>query len=249
MNYFLFSFFRFYLIKPRDPSSLSFRLLWRSECLFHEFSRWVYFRGRQGPFSPHMFIFRDLKKFKDAKKQFDKVSEEKEVALVKNAQVPRNKLHEVEEATNILTTTRKCFRHIALDYVLQVSHLDAFYFIDSTICPDCIVVQWKKLGSLIHSTLICTNQSVKPLILYVILNIRFKCEISMFNICFHKSFFQINVLQSKRRLEILKSVRLWKRLQFFKTWQNIISNFISVSSDVVLYELQLHIFSSRIWFV
>ncbi|KAL0599667.1 Arf-GAP with coiled-coil, ANK repeat and PH domain-containing protein 2 [Plecturocebus cupreus] len=61
----------------------------------------------------------DLRKFKDAKKQFEKVSEEKENALVKNAQVQRNKQHEVEEATNILTATRKCFRHIALDYVLQ----------------------------------------------------------------------------------------------------------------------------------
>lgn len=66
-------------------------------------------------------FFRDIKKFKDAKKQFEKVSEEKENALVKNAQVQRNKQHEVEEATNILTATRKCFRHIALDYVLQVS--------------------------------------------------------------------------------------------------------------------------------
>uniref|UniRef100_A0A8B9CH91 Arf-GAP with coiled-coil, ANK repeat and PH domain-containing protein n=1 Tax=Anser brachyrhynchus TaxID=132585 RepID=A0A8B9CH91_9AVES len=61
----------------------------------------------------------NIKKFKDAKKQFEKVSEEKENALVKNAQVQRNKQHEVEEATNILTATRKCFRHIALDYVLQ----------------------------------------------------------------------------------------------------------------------------------
>lgn len=67
------------------------------------------------------FCFRDIRKFKDAKKQFEKVSEEKENALVKNAQVQRNKQHEVEEATNILTATRKCFRHIALDYVLQVS--------------------------------------------------------------------------------------------------------------------------------
>lgn len=65
--------------------------------------------------------FRDIRKFKEAKKQFEKVSEEKEAALAKNAQVPRNKQHEVEEATNILTATRKCFRHIALDYVLQVS--------------------------------------------------------------------------------------------------------------------------------
>jgi len=69
----------------------------------------------------HSFFFRDIRKFKDAKKQFEKVSEEKENALVKNAQVQRNKQHEVEEATNILTATRKCFRHIALDYVLQVS--------------------------------------------------------------------------------------------------------------------------------
>ena len=65
----------------------------------------------------------DLRKFKEAKKQFDKVSEEKEAALIKNAQAPRNKQHEVEEATNILTATRKCFRHIVLDYVLQVQQL------------------------------------------------------------------------------------------------------------------------------
>uniref|UniRef100_A0A669F1F8 Arf-GAP with coiled-coil, ANK repeat and PH domain-containing protein n=1 Tax=Oreochromis niloticus TaxID=8128 RepID=A0A669F1F8_ORENI len=66
------------------------------------------------------FVKDDLRKFKEAKKQFDKVSEEKETALSKNAAAPRNKQHEVEEATNILTATRKCFRHIVLDYVLQV---------------------------------------------------------------------------------------------------------------------------------
>ncbi|MBN3285378.1 ACAP2 protein, partial [Polyodon spathula] len=71
------------------------------------------------------FVKEDLRKFKDAKKQFDKVSEEKETALVKNAQVARNKQHEVEEATNILTATRKCFRHIALDYVLQINVLQS----------------------------------------------------------------------------------------------------------------------------
>lgn len=68
-------------------------------------------------------VCRDLRKFKEAKKQFDKVSEEKEAALSKNAQAPRNKPHEVEEATNILNATRKCFRHIVLDYVLQVRAL------------------------------------------------------------------------------------------------------------------------------
>uniref|UniRef100_A0AAZ3PNK1 Arf-GAP with coiled-coil, ANK repeat and PH domain-containing protein n=1 Tax=Oncorhynchus tshawytscha TaxID=74940 RepID=A0AAZ3PNK1_ONCTS len=67
----------------------------------------------------------DIRKFKESKKQFDKVSEEKEAALTKNAQVPRNKQHEVEEATNILTATRKCFRHIVLDYVLQINVLQS----------------------------------------------------------------------------------------------------------------------------
>ncbi|XP_020354059.1 arf-GAP with coiled-coil, ANK repeat and PH domain-containing protein 2-like isoform X4 [Oncorhynchus kisutch] len=71
------------------------------------------------------FVKEDLRKFKESKKQFDKVSEEKEAALTKNAQVPRNKQHEVEEATNILTATRKCFRHIVLDYVLQINVLQS----------------------------------------------------------------------------------------------------------------------------
>ncbi|XP_029904849.1 arf-GAP with coiled-coil, ANK repeat and PH domain-containing protein 2 isoform X1 [Myripristis murdjan] len=71
------------------------------------------------------FVKEDLRRFKEAKKQFDKVSEEKEAALTKNAQAPRNKQHEVEEATNILTATRKCFRHIVLDYVLQINVLQS----------------------------------------------------------------------------------------------------------------------------
>uniref|UniRef100_A0A673LYW4 Arf-GAP with coiled-coil, ANK repeat and PH domain-containing protein n=1 Tax=Sinocyclocheilus rhinocerous TaxID=307959 RepID=A0A673LYW4_9TELE len=71
------------------------------------------------------FALLDLRKFKEAKKQFDKVSEEKEAALSKNAQAPRNKQHEVEEATNILIATRKCFRHIVLDYVLQINVLQS----------------------------------------------------------------------------------------------------------------------------
>ncbi|MCI4383351.1 hypothetical protein PGIGA_G00025490 [Pangasianodon gigas] len=72
-----------------------------------------------------MFIKEDLRRFKESKKQFDKVSEEKEVALIKNAQAPRNKQHEVEEASGILNATRKCFRHIVLDYVLQINLLQS----------------------------------------------------------------------------------------------------------------------------
>lgn len=63
----------------------------------------------------------DVRKFKETKKQFDRVREDMEIAQVKNAQAPRNKPHEVEEATGALSISRKCFRHLALDYVLQVS--------------------------------------------------------------------------------------------------------------------------------
>ncbi|XP_030632055.1 arf-GAP with coiled-coil, ANK repeat and PH domain-containing protein 3b [Chanos chanos] len=80
------------------------------------------------------FIKDDVRKFKETKKQFDKVREDMEIAQVKNAQAPRNKPHEVEEATSTLITTRKCFRHLALDYVLQINVLQAkkkFEILDS----------------------------------------------------------------------------------------------------------------------
>uniref|UniRef100_A0AAX7VBN8 Arf-GAP with coiled-coil, ANK repeat and PH domain-containing protein n=1 Tax=Astatotilapia calliptera TaxID=8154 RepID=A0AAX7VBN8_ASTCA len=67
----------------------------------------------------HTFIKEDIRKFKDTKKQFDRVREDMELAQVKNAQAPRNKVHEAEEATQTLILSRKAFRHLALDYVLQ----------------------------------------------------------------------------------------------------------------------------------
>uniref|UniRef100_A0A3B4FF54 Arf-GAP with coiled-coil, ANK repeat and PH domain-containing protein n=1 Tax=Pundamilia nyererei TaxID=303518 RepID=A0A3B4FF54_9CICH len=67
----------------------------------------------------HTFIKEDIRKFKDTKKQFDRVREDMELAQVKNAQAPRNKVHEAEEATQALILSRKAFRHLALDYVLQ----------------------------------------------------------------------------------------------------------------------------------
>ncbi|KAE8592997.1 hypothetical protein XENTR_v10018939 [Xenopus tropicalis] len=73
----------------------------------------------------HMFVKDDVRKFKESKKQFDKVREDLDIALVKNAQAPRHKPHEVEEASSTLTITRKCFRHLALDYVLQINVLQA----------------------------------------------------------------------------------------------------------------------------
>nr|XP_033942580.1 arf-GAP with coiled-coil, ANK repeat and PH domain-containing protein 3-like isoform X1 [Pseudochaenichthys georgianus] len=71
------------------------------------------------------FVKEDVRKFKETKKHFDRVREDLEIAQVKNAQAPRNKPHEVEEATGTLSITRKCFRHLALDYVLQINVLQA----------------------------------------------------------------------------------------------------------------------------
>lgn len=76
-------------------------------------------------------LLRDVRKFKDTKKQFDRVREDMELAQVKNAQAPRNKVHEAEEATQALILSRKAFRHLALDYVLQVKHTN------SKLCYQC----------------------------------------------------------------------------------------------------------------
>ncbi|KAM9444943.1 arf-GAP with coiled-coil, ANK repeat and PH domain-containing protein 3 [Clarias gariepinus] len=73
----------------------------------------------------HNFVKEDVRKFKETKKHFDRVREDLEIAQVKNAQAPRNKPHEVEEATSSLNVTRKCYRHLALDYVLQINVLQA----------------------------------------------------------------------------------------------------------------------------
>ncbi|XP_061129035.1 arf-GAP with coiled-coil, ANK repeat and PH domain-containing protein 3-like isoform X2 [Syngnathus typhle] len=73
----------------------------------------------------HHFVKEDVRKFKETKKHFERMREDMEIAQVKNAQAPRNKAHEVEEATCALSVARKCFRHLALDYVLQINVLQA----------------------------------------------------------------------------------------------------------------------------
>uniref|UniRef100_A0A671PD96 Arf-GAP with coiled-coil, ANK repeat and PH domain-containing protein n=1 Tax=Sinocyclocheilus anshuiensis TaxID=1608454 RepID=A0A671PD96_9TELE len=66
------------------------------------------------------FVKEDVKRFKDVRKEFERSSENLEAALSRNAQAPRGKQHEVEEASNNLLNTRRAFRSGALDYVLQV---------------------------------------------------------------------------------------------------------------------------------
>lgn len=61
-----------------------------------------------------------MRRFKEVRKEFERSSESLEGALVKNAQAPRGKPHEVEDASSALVNARKTFRSEALDYVLEV---------------------------------------------------------------------------------------------------------------------------------
>ncbi|XP_064184958.1 arf-GAP with coiled-coil, ANK repeat and PH domain-containing protein 1 isoform X1 [Anguilla rostrata] len=71
------------------------------------------------------FVKEDVKHFKDVRKEFERSSENLEAALGKNAQAPRGKQHEVEEATNTLLAARRAFRSEALDYVLQINVIES----------------------------------------------------------------------------------------------------------------------------
>ncbi|MBN3275032.1 ACAP2 protein, partial [Polyodon spathula] len=71
------------------------------------------------------FVKEDVKRFKDTKKEFDKSSENLENSLIRNAQAPRNKQHEVDEASSALLTARRAFRNEALDYVLQITVIES----------------------------------------------------------------------------------------------------------------------------
>nr|XP_054603756.1 arf-GAP with coiled-coil, ANK repeat and PH domain-containing protein 1 isoform X1 [Nothobranchius furzeri] len=71
------------------------------------------------------FVKEDVRRFKDVRKEFERSSETLEAALSRNAQAPRGKLHEVEEASNTLLNARKSFRSEALDYVLEINVIEA----------------------------------------------------------------------------------------------------------------------------
>lgn len=71
------------------------------------------------------FVKEDVKRFKDVRKEFERSSENLEAALSRNAQAPRGKQHEVEEASNNLLIARRAFRSGALDYVLQINVIES----------------------------------------------------------------------------------------------------------------------------
>ncbi|XP_077356646.1 arf-GAP with coiled-coil, ANK repeat and PH domain-containing protein 1 [Festucalex cinctus] len=71
------------------------------------------------------FVKEDVRRFKDARKEFERSSESLEGALARNAQAPRGKPHEVEEASSALLNARRAFRSGALDYVLEINIIEA----------------------------------------------------------------------------------------------------------------------------
>ncbi|XP_053678347.1 arf-GAP with coiled-coil, ANK repeat and PH domain-containing protein 2, partial [Anopheles nili] len=69
------------------------------------------------------FLKRDIREVKEYRQIFTKVSENMDAAVYKNAQVSRNRPADVVEAENLLSASRSCFSHTALDYVNYITLL------------------------------------------------------------------------------------------------------------------------------
>uniref|UniRef100_A0ABM5EJG1 Arf-GAP with coiled-coil, ANK repeat and PH domain-containing protein n=1 Tax=Pogona vitticeps TaxID=103695 RepID=A0ABM5EJG1_9SAUR len=69
----------------------------------------------------HSLVKEDMKHFKEARKEFERGSETLASALHHNAEVPRRRHHEAEEAMVALKASRTSFCARALDYVLQIN--------------------------------------------------------------------------------------------------------------------------------
>ncbi|KAK6177812.1 hypothetical protein SNE40_015841 [Patella caerulea] len=71
------------------------------------------------------FIKNDVRKVKEARKHFEKISDDMDNALIRNASAQRSKQPECEEAHNVLTAMKSCFAHTSLDYVFQINVLQS----------------------------------------------------------------------------------------------------------------------------
>ncbi|EZA47962.1 hypothetical protein DMN91_012484 [Ooceraea biroi] len=71
------------------------------------------------------FIKSDIKRVKESRHYFERISGDLDIALNRNSQVPKSRPAEYEETSNILSATRSCFRHTALDYIHALTMLQA----------------------------------------------------------------------------------------------------------------------------
>ena len=72
----------------------------------------------------------DLKRVKDSRKHFQKMSDEVENAFGRNAQVSKSRVEECEEAGSNLTIARNNFKKSSLDYLFEVRLGNESYFIN-----------------------------------------------------------------------------------------------------------------------
>lgn len=70
-----------------------------------------------------LFIKTDMKKVKESRHYFEKISNDLDLALNRTSQIPKSRPTEYEESSNILSATRSCFRHTALDYIHTLTML------------------------------------------------------------------------------------------------------------------------------
>ncbi|XP_056329419.1 BAR_ACAPs and ArfGap_ACAP domain-containing protein isoform X2 [Danio aesculapii] len=59
---------------------------------------------------------------RETRREFVRIGDDLDSAVVKNAQVSRHKPVDAERATHLLLATRKCYQHFALDYCLQLNN-------------------------------------------------------------------------------------------------------------------------------
>ncbi|XP_003704249.1 centaurin beta 1A [Megachile rotundata] len=71
------------------------------------------------------FIKSDIRRVKESRHYFEKISADLDIALNRNSQVPKSRPTEYEETSNILSATRSCFRHTALDYIHSLTMIQA----------------------------------------------------------------------------------------------------------------------------
>jgi len=69
------------------------------------------------------FLREDIKQMRETKGYFNKISNDLDSALTKNAAVSKSRPSDLEDASNLLTATRSCFRYTGMDYVYQISML------------------------------------------------------------------------------------------------------------------------------
>ncbi|XP_052284060.1 arf-GAP with coiled-coil, ANK repeat and PH domain-containing protein 2-like isoform X3 [Dreissena polymorpha] len=71
------------------------------------------------------FIKTEIKKVKETRKHFEKISDDMDNACNRSSQSPRSKPQECEDAHNLMMANKSCFAHTALDYVYQVNILQS----------------------------------------------------------------------------------------------------------------------------